>query len=124
MTYLDALIRLSPDDGTGIETLATRVIGDLPRQSDCYLQDNREHFEEVGASLKTWNKQSPADGAVLTRLRTHPLLHACRTSQSARLQMIGGTLSAPATTQGPASVQLNARWHAPAAWRCAFLCHG
>ncbi|APP86392.1 dihydroneopterin aldolase [Xanthomonas hortorum pv. gardneri] len=69
MTYLDALIRLRPDDGTGIETLATRVIGDLTRQSDGYLQENREHFEEVGASLKTWSKQSPAGGAVLTRLR-------------------------------------------------------
>ncbi|WP_349793479.1 thioredoxin family protein [Xanthomonas sp. WHRI 7064] len=69
MTYLDALVRLSPEDGTGIETLASRVIGDLARQSDGYLKDNRQHFEEVGASLKTWSKQSPTGSAVLTRLR-------------------------------------------------------
>ncbi len=34
MTYLEALIRLGPDDAAGIETLATQVIGDLARQTD------------------------------------------------------------------------------------------
>ncbi|MCW2002679.1 protein disulfide-isomerase [Xanthomonas arboricola] len=69
MTYLDALIRLKPDDGTAIEALTTQVIGDLARQTDGYLSDNRQHFEPVAAALKTWSKQHPAQGkAMLTRL--------------------------------------------------------
>ncbi|WP_372362091.1 thioredoxin family protein [Xanthomonas sp. NCPPB 1325] len=69
MTYLDALVRINPNDNASIENLATRVINDLTQQSDGYLNDNHEHFEEVGASLKSWGKQSQITAAVLDRLR-------------------------------------------------------
>ncbi|MCC4620643.1 hypothetical protein LL965_11325 [Xanthomonas cassavae CFBP 4642] len=69
-TYLDAMIRLNPDDAAGIEARAGQVIGDLAEQPDGYLRKNRRHFNPVGASLQAWSKQHPAQGsAVLARLR-------------------------------------------------------
>ncbi|MEA5124686.1 thioredoxin family protein [Xanthomonas floridensis] len=68
--YLDAMIRLNPDDAAGIEALAGQVIGDLAKQPDGYLRKNRRHFDPVGASLQAWSKQHHAQGsAVLERLR-------------------------------------------------------
>ncbi|NHF65965.1 thioredoxin family protein [Xanthomonas hortorum] len=70
VAYLDTLIRLSPDDAAGIESVAISVIDDLAAQTDSYLHDNREHFDPVGASLQSWSKQHQAQGsAVLTRVR-------------------------------------------------------
>ncbi|MCC4605494.1 thioredoxin family protein [Xanthomonas campestris] len=70
MPYLDAMIRLNPNDAAAIEALAGQVIGDLTKQPDGYLRKNRRHFDPVGASLQAWSKQHPAQGsAVLARLR-------------------------------------------------------
>ncbi|PPU72770.1 dihydroneopterin aldolase [Xanthomonas cucurbitae] len=68
--YVDGLLRLSPDDTTGIETAATQVIGELAGQPDGYRQRTRQRFDTLAAALKRWSKQHRRDGsAVLARLQ-------------------------------------------------------
>jgi protein disulfide-isomerase len=66
--YVDGLLRLSPNDKTGIETAATQVIGELAGQSEGYHQRTRQRFDTLGKSLQAWSRDHHGS-EVLTRLR-------------------------------------------------------
>ncbi|MCG2842097.1 thioredoxin family protein [Sandaracinobacter sp. RS1-74] len=68
VTYVEGLLRLTPDDKAGIETAAAQVLGELAGQPDSYHQRTRQRLEGLGKSLNAWSASH--DGAqTLEKLR-------------------------------------------------------
>jgi hypothetical protein len=54
--YVKALIELSPNDASSIESAAQQVIGELEPKPETFYERNRRALERMGRELNAWNK--------------------------------------------------------------------
>ncbi len=78
--YVEGLLRLAPDDASGIERATASVIAELDGQPAGYHQRTRQRFERLGGALQAWARQHDG-GPVLARLHGTLLQH-CAPAQS------------------------------------------
>jgi len=69
VTYVTALLELSPEDGPRIDRAASSVLAELQGQEHGFYERNTAALERMSAKLLAWNK-GPEQAAVLGRLRT------------------------------------------------------
>lgn len=69
VTYVEGLLRLSPDDRGTIEQATRDVIGELAGQPEGYRQRTRLRLEKLGKALAGWSAQH-GGGETLARLRS------------------------------------------------------
>src|SRR5207248_3143630 len=69
VSYVRALIELSPEDAPRIEKAAAAVIGELEAKPDTFYDRNRRGLERMGKKLAEWNKAN-AHKDSLQRIRT------------------------------------------------------
>ena len=69
VTYVEGLLRLSPDDRGTIERATGDVIGELAGQPEGYRQRTRQRLEKLGKALAGWSAQH-GGGETLARLRS------------------------------------------------------
>jgi thiol-disulfide isomerase/thioredoxin len=77
--YVNALLRLTPDDKAGVERAVTAVIDELA-SPDSYHQRTRTRFERLAGALRDWSR-AHGGGEVLARLRAH-MGEVCTAAQS------------------------------------------
>lgn len=68
VTYVEGLLRLSPDDRATIERATGDVIGELAGQPEGYRQRTRLRLEKLGKALAGWSARH-GGGETLARLR-------------------------------------------------------
>ena len=68
VTYVEGLLRLTPEDDAVIEKATGQVIGELASQPDGYRQRTRQRLEGLGKSLQEWSNTHNGAGT-LQRLR-------------------------------------------------------
>ena len=68
VTYVEGLLRLTPEDDAAIEKATGQVIGELASQPDGYRQRTRQRLEGLGKSLQEWSNTHDGAGT-LQRLR-------------------------------------------------------
>lgn len=69
VTYVTALLELSPEDGARIDRAAGSVLAELQGQQHGFYERNTASLERMSTKLLAWNK-GPEQAAVLGRLRT------------------------------------------------------
>jgi len=98
--YVNALIKLAPDDAPRIEAAALQVIGELDPSPDTFYERNRRTLDRMGIALREWNRG---------RAHAHELAHIAKRLDAicAQLPMSDashaactGVLRAPPTQSG------------------------
>jgi protein disulfide-isomerase len=85
LMYVDALIRLAPEDTAGIEQASSLVIGELA-DADSYHQRTRVRFDDFAETLREWSMLAEHNAGVLERLaeRMHTVCAPAQSQEAAR----------------------------------------
>jgi protein disulfide-isomerase len=90
LMYVDALIRLAPEDAAGIEEASSLIISELT-EADSYHQRTRVRFDDFAETLRDWSMLAEQNAGVLERLaeRMHTVCAPAQSQEAARAACLG-----------------------------------